>query len=475
MEQIKDLFFSISAINIIDIGIITCLVYFVLGWLKGTRAFRILGTLFGIGIIYFVAMEAGLILTSVLFQYLWAAIILVLVIVFQPEIRDMLDRVSPVRYLSGQSSTKKTSVIDEVVRATGELARNRLGALVVFQRFNRLDNLVLKGKDLDAVVSSEALMMIFQKTSPVHDGAVLILGDRIKAVSTILPLSSDEELSLRYGTRHRAALGLTERSDALCIVVSEERGEVSVVEAKHITNYKRKSDFEEALDKALIGSNGTDEVNQSFFSLIQANWKLKILSFCSAIFLWFLVVGPQRSELGMTVPIQYTNLPSSLEISGQWMDRIDVRLRGSESGLANLKPGSVRAVVELSNVSPGLNCYRITNKNLLVPPGVTISEIRPSDLYLSLEIASQKKISIVPTLVGDPPEKTNVVITPAEVRVKGLQNELKKLTSITTEPINMVDLVAKGKLSVPVVVRPEGTRIESIDPMQVVISIETAK
>jgi len=308
-----------------------------------------------------------------------------------------------------------------------------------------------------------------------HDGAALIHRDRIKAASCILPLSRDEDLSSRYGTRHRAALGLTERSDALCAVVSEERGEVSLVEGKEITTYKKKGDFRQALERGLVGTVSSTGAPTGTLNMFTANWRLKLLSVVTAIFLWFVIVGPQRSELGMTVPIQYTNLPAAMEITGKWMDRIDVRIRGSESGLANLKPGSVRAVVDLSNVVPGLNYFRMNAKNLQVPPGITISQIRPSDLHLNVEAASTKKTTVVPTLSGELPEKTKVVVTPAEVRLRGLQAELKKVTSVTTDTVAVSELLAKGKLASPVVVKPDGLKIEAIEPMQVNITLEIEK
>lgn len=477
MQTLKELAYSISVVNVVDIGIISCLIYFVLFWIQGTRAFQILATLLGIGLFYFAALEMGLILTSVLFQYLWAAIIVVLVIVFQPEIRDMLEKVSPIRYLSGrQINDINPSMTDEIVTAVAELARLRIGALIVFQRMDRLDKVVLKGKPLDGLVSAEALVMVFQKTSPLHDGAVLIRKERIKAASCILPLSQNADLSSRYGTRHRAALGLTERSDALCTVVSEERGEVSLVEGKEITNYKKKGEFRQALERGLMTGESTPAgVRPSLLSRFKTNWELKTLSVVTAVFLWFMIVGPQRSELGMTAPIQYTNLPGSMEITGKWMDRIDVRIRGSESGLANLKPGSVRAVVDLSSVLPGLNYFRITTKNLQVPPGITISEIRPSDLHLSIEAASARRVGVIPTLSGDIPEKTKVVVTPSEVRLKGLQAELKKVTSVTTDTVVVSELITKGKLSIPVMAKPDGLKIEAIEPMQVTVALEEEK
>jgi len=474
MQTLKELFYSISATNVVDIGIITCLMYFILVWFRGTRAFQILATLLGMGLFYFFASGMGLILTSVLFQYLGAAIILVLVVVFQPEIREMLDRASPIRFLRGTYQTDiNPDTIEETVRAVADLARYRVGAIMVFQRLDKLDNLILKGKTLDSLVSSEALTMIFQKTSALHDGAVLILGDRIKAAGCILPLSKKEELDPQYGTRHRAALGLTERSDALCVVVSEERGEVSLMERGVITAYRKKSEFREALAKGLTHVKSIQQDSATgLMALLRSNWRLKILAFGIAALLWMVIVGPQRSELGLSVPIQYTNLAPGMEITGTWMDRIDVRLRGSQSGLANLQPGSVRAVLDLSGVVPGLNFFRVSRKNLQVPPGVTISQIRPSDLQLHIETALVKKMNVVPTVVGALPDNTRITVAPAEVTVRAIQDDLKKVVSVTTEPVNVLELRSRGRMTLPVVVKPDGLRIDSIDPLQVIISLE---
>jgi diadenylate cyclase len=474
MQYLKDLLYSISIINLIDIAIITTLIYAVIAWFKGTRAFQILATVIGMGIIYLVASKTGLVLTSILFQYLWAAIIIVLVIVFQPEIREMLDRASPIRYLSGrQNNNVKADLIDESVNAVTELAGLRIGAIIVFQRLDRLDNVIIQGKPLETLLSTEALIMIFQKGSPLHDGAALVSGSRIKAAGCILPLSRDEHLNSQYGTRHRAALGLAERSDALCVVISEERGEVSIAAGKTMTTYRKKGDFRDALDRGLLKARpGKEGAHLGVLGALKSNWRLKVLALLTSILLWFIVVGPQRSELGISVPLQYTNLPPDMEIAGKWMERIDVRLRGSESGLANLNPGSVRAVVNLSNVVTGLNYFRITAKNIQVPPGIAISEIRASDLHLNIETASVRKVSVVPSITGALPEKTKVVITPADVQVKGVQAELRKITSAVTESINIDHLKTRGKLVVPVVIKPDGVRIDSVDPEQVTVSLE---
>lgn len=478
MPIIKEWILSISVINLIDIGLMAFLIYFVAFWFRGTRSFQILVTLIGTGIFYFVATKLGLILTSVLFQYIWAAIIIVLVIVFQPEIRQMLDRASPIRHWKNrQYQNADSGVVEEVVNAVTELARQKTGALIVFQRFDSLDNLIVKGKELDSSLSAELLQAIFQKNSPLHDGAALVYQDRIKAAGCILPLSRDEDLGGKYGTRHRAAIGICERTDAACVVVSEERGEVSLVDGLEITHFKRRSEFRLAMQKSLSNHGNLDgqDVSPSWRSTISSNWRLKLLCLATSIFLWFLIVGPQRSEIGISVPIQYTNLPSSMEIVGPWMDRIDVRVRGSAAGLENLHPGAVRALVDLSKVVPGSNFFRMTSNNLQVPPGITISQIRPSDLQLNIEAASVKVFKVVPTIVGALPDKTKILVSPAEVKVRAYQGDLKKVVSVTTDPVNISELALKQNIKMPVIVKPDGLRIDSIEPIQVTVIFEAEK
>lgn len=474
MQTLRDFINSVTAANIVDIGIIAALIYFMLAWFTWTRAVQILVTLVAMGFFYFSASQTGLVLTSLLFQYLWAALIMVLVIVFQPEIRTMLDRASPLMLWSGRArNVPEAEPLEEVLKAVGELARLRLGALIVFQRVDGLDNMIVKGKTLDSLLSSEAVVMVFQKSSPLHDGAILISGNRIKAASCILPLSADNSLSSRYGTRHRAALGLTERSDALCLVVSEERGEVSLVENQEITNYRKKEDLFRALQRGLLfGRTRRRWTFPSGWDFLKRNWRLRILALFTAVLLWVVIVGPQRAELGLAVPIQYGNLPPGMELTGKWMDKLEVRVRGSKAGLANLSPGSVRAVVDLSRAVTGLNYYRISERNVVVPPGITIAKIRPSDLHLNIEASSVRKIRVHPRIIGTLPKDLKVVVVPIDVKVRALEADLKRVTSVITEPLKVETLLKKGKMTVPVMTKPEGIRTDSVEPARVTVTVE---
>ena len=245
------------------------------------------------------------------------------------------------------------------------------------------------------------------------------------------------------------------------------------MQGKEIVSYRTKTDFRTALEQGLLASASRREsASAGALGLLMSDWRLKLVALGVSVLLWFLVVGPQSSELGISVPIQYTNLPPAAEITGTWMDRVDVRVRGSEASLGSLKPGAVRAVIDLSGVVPGVNFFRISSNNLQVPPGITIAQIRPSDLHLNIEASTLKRVVVSPTVKGVLPEKVKVVITHTEVKIRGFKDDLQQVKSVVTEPIDASELIKKGKALVPVMVQPDGLKIEGIDPQQVTVALE---
>jgi hypothetical protein len=154
------------------------------------------------------------------------------------------------------------------------------------------------------------------------------------------------------------------------------------------------------------------------------------------------------------------------------MDRLDVRVKGSEASLANLKSGSIRALVDLDSAVPGLNFFRITGKDLQVPPGIAITKIRPSDLHLTVEAASERAFAVNPVISGSVPEKIAVKVLPKLVRVRALDDDLDRVKSVVTDPVRIVELVEKRKIDVSVSVRPKGIHVEGIHPDRVTVILE---
>jgi diadenylate cyclase len=213
----------------IDIALVYYLFYRLLLLIKGTRAFQML---VGIGLIVLVLIASRWLkfyTLDWLIHSFWSQIVLAVIILFQPEIRRTLAQVGERRIFRPFSKVEGAKFIEETVKAAVAMANKRTGALIVLERDTDLTTIVEMGTELDAKVTREILISIFLPHSPIHDGAAIIRNGRIIAAGCFLPLTLSSNISKSLGTRHRAGVGLTEESDAIVVVVSEETGEISVV------------------------------------------------------------------------------------------------------------------------------------------------------------------------------------------------------------------------------------------------------
>jgi diadenylate cyclase len=214
--------------DILDVIIVTVILYRVLLIIKGTRAAHML---IGLGVLFVAFLFSGqfkLYTIDWIIQSLWAQIVLAIIILFQPEIRKALSHMGKARFLPSFTSAEELRSREEIVKAAVSLANRKLGALIVIERENSLDEIMEIGTQLDAKISQELLLSIFHPVSPIHDGAIVIRGNRVISAGCFLPLTLSARLSRSFGTRHRAGIGLTEETDSVVIIVSEETGTISV-------------------------------------------------------------------------------------------------------------------------------------------------------------------------------------------------------------------------------------------------------
>jgi diadenylate cyclase len=219
--------------DVLDVVVVAFLAYRLLLLIRGTRAVQLIAGLAVLALVGLAARALDLQLTYYIFRNLAPALLIGVVILFQPELRRALDRVGRVgfvgRPLTHYNLQLFSRLVDEVVHGVTRLSEKKTGALIVFERSVGLENYALTGVRLNAEVKAEILESIFFPRSPLHDGAVIIRGNQVIAAGCLLPLNEDVAVAGRMGTRHRAALSLSNESDAAIIVVSEETGSISVV------------------------------------------------------------------------------------------------------------------------------------------------------------------------------------------------------------------------------------------------------
>ncbi|MFA6253634.1 MAG: DNA integrity scanning protein DisA nucleotide-binding domain protein [Candidatus Paceibacterota bacterium] len=280
----------ISIKEVFDLLFVAGAIYFALFFIKQSRSYVLAYAVGSFAIFISVVHIFQFNLAGQLIRILGPLLLFIFVVVFQRELRQFFDWifVSTRRLTSprGQVLSKEVSFL--IMKAVQEMADKKIGALIVLPGQLPLDGVIEGGFSLDGLISVPLLLSIFDVTSPGHDGAVVVDDDRVKMFGVHLPLAENYSASRVTGTRHRAAVGVTEKSDALVIIVSEERGEISVAEHGQLKKIKEAHVLEERVSHFLSEAQ-EPEFNRFWWVFLVRNWRLKILSIVLAIILWLII------------------------------------------------------------------------------------------------------------------------------------------------------------------------------------------
>ncbi len=219
--------------SLLDVIFVTIIIYWLLWVAQGTRATQLIrGIVILLALVYFLGTSLDLTTLNWMLRQTWPALIVGIPVIFQPELRRALEQLGHtgtwMPHFATSEDAPQERMVDELVRAAAQLARHRYGALIVIERETGLQEHVERGVPIDGFLTRQLLINIFYPNSPLHDAAAVIRGDRIVAASVVLPLTDNISATGQLGTRHRAAIGITEESDALAVVVSEETGQIAV-------------------------------------------------------------------------------------------------------------------------------------------------------------------------------------------------------------------------------------------------------
>ena len=259
---------NIGLIDVVQVLLIAVVVYYFILWIKQTRAYTLFKGMILIALIVMIAALTGMETILWIFRNISTVVLVALVVIFQPELRKMLEQLGEKNTLSmlGMLNREKEGIerlseqsVEEIVRACYEMGAVKTGALIVLERDIVLSEYEKTGIEIDAKISSQLLINIFEHNTPLHDGAVLVRNDRIQAATCYLPLSDNLSLNKNLGTRHRAAVGISEVSDALTIIVSEETGNVSYAQKGRINTGVTQTELKEQLRTFLADGSTSDK------------------------------------------------------------------------------------------------------------------------------------------------------------------------------------------------------------------------
>ncbi len=362
----------------------TFLLYQLYSWFKNSKALQVVLGLLFLGVIYFVTKGLGLFMTSWILQELGTVLLVLLIVVFQSEIRQALYRLSLLRNLfEHQESVVRLDLL-EFSSTVFSLASQRIGALVVFQREELLDDLILHGVPMDSLVSGSLVTSIFMPGSPLHDGAVLVKDGRVALASCHLPLSVSADVPQHLGTRHRAALGLSERSDAAIVVVSEERGEVSVSVQGELEVVASQAQLHERLT-SLLQPLSREEQRVGILKRLFSNFWPKVAIFCVVVVSWLLITYRQGEILTVTAPVTFHNLPDNLTLTRSYPDEVDLQLKSFSNLVASPKNLDIVVDLDLSKAKEGNNNIQISKDLIRLPPGVVVVNLDRSLVRVTVE------------------------------------------------------------------------------------------
>ncbi len=255
--QMQSLLATISILDIIDIVVVAYFLYRLYLMLKNTRAATLVKGLLVLVLFMIICRWLNLLVISWLLEKSMTVIMVALPIVFQPELRRALEQIGRGNFFRKSSELNEQELedmLESVALATKAMSAAKVGALMVFERATGLVERIETGVPVDGLVSSGLLQNIFVKDTPLHDGAVIIRGNRVAAACCLLPLTENRNLSLELGTRHRAAIGISEQSDAMVLVVSEETGVISIARNGELMRYLTVEDVKEVLRSAIFRS-----------------------------------------------------------------------------------------------------------------------------------------------------------------------------------------------------------------------------
>ncbi len=460
IESISAILGSIRVQDVFDILVIWIMMSALLIWFRERASRFVFVGIALLGAVYIAARYFQLYLTTVVLQGFFAILLFVLVVIFQEDLRRFFERLAlwgrfPKSFFDERPAPRDAETI---ARTVSNLARNRIGALIVVKGRDPLDRHLNGGTLLNGILSQPLLESIFDPHSAGHDGAVVIDGDRVAQFGCHLPLSTNAGQFGSPGLRHTAALGLSERCDALCIVVSEERGTIRIARHERLQEIAGEAALRVELESFYAQMTPKRE-GRPVIRWLRENSREKIVALALACVLW-VAFGFQKESVrrDFTIPVEYANIATDWVIEDPKVTEVKIVLAGPPQAFQLLNADGLKVSLDLSRVREGLNEIAVTREMVRKPSNLTVAGISPSRIGITVSRLTAVSLPVVVVTEGRPPaglavQKISVspatvrVLIPARLRENGLR--------IRTEPIDLKKVAASSSLTARLTAPPE--------------------
>jgi diadenylate cyclase len=377
---------TITFAEVVDIIFVAVLLYTAIVWARQTRAAFVVRGILILGGIYIIARYLDLQMTAWVFQGFFAIFLIMIVVIFQEELRQFFERIAVWSLARKRVPALGSHTSDILVRTVSDLAKEHVGALIVIRGNDPLERHITGGIALDGKLSGPLLKSIFDPHSPGHDGAVLVEQDCITRFAAHLPLSKNLTQLSNVGTRHSAALGLAELTDALCIVVSEERGTISFARDGKLREVENLQQLGAVIDSFLRSKFPSTQQSNLSLQFFRENWIAKAISLSLAIGFWYIFVpGSKTVQVSYRIPVSVENLPADLRVEEIEPPVVNATFSGPRRAFYLFDARKIRVAIDVSMAEMGRRTFNISEQNIRYPKELTLQELNPSTLRLSVK------------------------------------------------------------------------------------------
>ena len=459
--------------DLLDVALISAFLYIFISWLRWSTSKRAILAVSILSGVYILARILEMYMTQLLIETLFVLFLIAAVVVFQSDIRRLVEWLGTwnlSRKNNTQNLPETLSCLPEIAE---KLATSYTGALIAIKGHDAWDLQIEGGIDLNGLASRPLLYSIFDNQTPGHDGAVLIEGDRITKFAAHLPLSTNQERIGERGTRHAAALGLSEQCDAMVIVVSEERGVISVAEQGQLVELPSAKRLQDRLEWfwKRHRERHADQKHQWY----KQNLQTTLLSVSLAVFFWLIFVFHSETVFRTyVVPIEFRNLQSSMGLEDPLPVEARITLTGSEQAFRLLDPRGLIISFDLAKFTEGANKLTITRDNLKLPSELSLHHVDPPVIPIKAYRFKSVQLPISIKTTGSLPDSlllTGISATPKTVTLLLPEQEAKKLSQIPTTPIPLPRITRSTHQRTPLVL-PDNARLQPGQSSETTIYID---